>query len=460
MFAVGKLEEFSPKLVRTEDVIDKLHSTQCFRNVSKEFVQKLKFNFHTFISRMDTAAKGSDESYWHSLCNEPKSKLKGLWKVKKESGKGPKSDEQKREESEKNLMQAMYYCLYIVLFWRHENSSKRYKAHVRSIEDFQSSYEKDVAFPRERMDKWETLFNFRNVMILAAAIKPSLRNKGLFSKLGCILAEDRIHSMGGGQSFAADRRGRIYDTEGSVYAAAPLVLYNKVDFQFEQFVPLVKQEKLVDCATHATPGPKKHKRRTSDGSNASCVPPTLSRTNSLNPRVKKHSRDDPNSIIDLDAELDFLLDHGDFTDGDYQLMRNMSLGQLCEAVDNEDVASGSGNDNGHGHHQVVLPAVSINLHQDYVVGRAFSYNAYAYNNHVDTPLLGAEAGAGAGATSNLEGSAPVGDEASNGPIDYLVDVDSSSCAIDFGAMPLDLLSSDNSSDNDILLMGGGEMSCM
>jgi hypothetical protein len=196
----------------------------------------------------------------------------------------------------------------------------------------------------------------------------------------------------------------------------------------------------VECCTASTSGTKKHKRQMSEGS---CAVPTLSRTNSLNPRLKKLSRSDPNGIgiIDLDAEMDWLLQDGDFAEN--ALMRNMSLNQLCDAVDNE--SAGAGVSAGSVASTTPTLPMQINLHNEFVVGRAFSYNAYAYNNHLDTPLLGADTTC---APSELQASHPVADDEE--VIDFLVDVVSSSCSVDFGssapgydAEETDLLTSTN-----------------
>jgi len=348
------------------------------------------------------------------------------------------------------------------------------------------------------MDKWDTLFAFRNVMILAAAIKPSTRNKGLFSKLGCILAEDRIHSMGGGQSFAADRRGRIYDTEGSVYAAAPLTLCNKIEFVYDESVPSVSASLPITALsvkagkgeTTQTRSSKKNKRRPSLASDqslsgsvgGSCLPPTLTRTNSLNPRVKKHSKCDSmsmsmskgdssaNSIIDLDAELDLLQQYGDFSSAsDNALMRNMSLNQLCSYVDDEDVAtsnSTTATDYGCNITGTGKPAhpAPINLHNAYVVGRAFSYNAYAYNDHVNTPLLGSDSsGNGSGvdvvaaslvvetnANTTADADANVSAVVTDS-MDFLVGLTSSSCNIDFSGVSVTEAGTDTEADLNLAL---------
>lgn len=359
MFEVGKLAVFHPALVDSEHVIDKLHATQCFRQVNSEFVDALKCYYQVFVDRVDTAVKGSDENYWSTLCNEPRSKLKNLWKVKKETGKGPKSEEQKRIEYEKSLMQAMYYCLYVVLFWRHDDAPRRYKRCATTLTEFRSVYEKDCSFPKERMDKWETLFAFRNVMLLAAAVKPSARNKGLFAKIGCILAEDRIHAMGGGQSFAADRRGYIYDKEGATFVLSSLHLDENTD-KNSLILNLGSKPPLTSDALGG-----KRKLRI-DG------PPTLSRNSSLS-QPSKQSKTGTDVSDDVSSELDLLLNDDSFT---ADLLRNMSLQNLSDLCPADTI-------------ELKQPTIPINLHSAYVVGRAFSYNAYHYNSHGETPLLGA-----------------------------------------------------------------------
>jgi hypothetical protein len=447
MFAVGKLEEFDPRILHASEVVDKLHSTECFRTINNSFVQKLKDNYITFVSRVDAAINSGDESYWHTLCNEPKTKLKSLWKIKKEVGKGPKSDVQKREESEKNLMQAMYYCLYVVLFWRHEGSYERYKHYYQSLEDFQFNYEHDVCFPRDRMDKWETLHCFRNVMLLAAAVKPSMRNKGLFTKLGCILAEDRIHTMGGGQSFAADRRGYIYDKEGNAFATG-IGAMSSVDVDFS-----------------SVPQAKSYSDRLTVKCKRVCPPPSLSRGGSQTYRYSKHSKNGLHDVDVLSASrvtefpVTYDIDSGGigmvpFADdgvsmsltgltsevslsidiyeapqsassvGDTaaplngvdelivsdvdmctsEFLRNLSLNHLSEMINSKD--SDDSDDTESLITSTTLPpdAASVDFHRSFVVDRAFSYNAYILDNR-DTSC--GEIPVNAAESINLSNSYPV-----------------------------------------------------
>lgn len=362
MFEVGKLAVFHPSVLPVDQVIDRLHSFQCFSSVNKSSVQKLKENLHIFTSRVDFAVKEADDEIWKLLCNEPKSKLKGLWKVKKESGKGPKSEAQKCEEAEKHLFQAMYYCLYVVLFWRHEGACLRYGNHLRSKAEFLALYENDPAFPRERMDSWDTLLGFRNVMLLAAAIKPSLRNKGLFTRLGCILAEDRIHTMGGGQSFAADRRGYIYDTEGSLFATLPAAL-------------AIPQTIISDLPCPSPDSCGKPKR---------VLPPSLSRGNSTQIRAAKQTRCSEHAFDGVDQLLLAEDLTQEFAEAG-ELLRNLSIQDLVACGENAELEVSAPVD---APTEAGLEQLNgtVDIHSAFVVNRAFSYNAYQCDN--STAYLG------------------------------------------------------------------------
>jgi len=219
-FPIGELESF--RRVEDAQLIQKMVEHPCFNSVQADFVARLKSLLPLFVARVNEAFKSSDASFWVSLCDEPKKQLKHFWKLDK---KTPITALQHRNFTVmKNQSINMYYCLYVILFWRHPAAYKRYQDEIVSFDDFQREYAHDPSFTQKnleaggtRIDRWEQLFKFRNVLVLAMAVKPIKRNKGTFTKVACILAEGRVHSTGGGQSFASDRRSYIYNNEGDLF---------------------------------------------------------------------------------------------------------------------------------------------------------------------------------------------------------------------------------------------------
>jgi hypothetical protein len=219
---VGELVQF--ERILDSEVVEKLASLPCFNAVSEAYVSRLKELFPVFVSRLDAAIHSTGDNLWVDLCDEPKKKVKSFWKLDKSKCT---SEEAVRElTARKNQSQSMYYCLYVILLWRHPLGVRRFGRGISSMEAFRAQYEVDEAFEKRSLecgvkpDFWSTVFHYRNVLILAAAIKPTQRNKGNFAKVACILAEGRVHPFGGGQSYTADRRGYLYEQVGQLFTPA------------------------------------------------------------------------------------------------------------------------------------------------------------------------------------------------------------------------------------------------
>lgn len=137
--------------------------------------------------------------------------------------------------------------------WRHPRARARYELHAISFSTFYQRYStnpeimttKDygMACINFKKAEWLKLFWYRNVFILTSAISPYPRQKGLFMKIASILVEGRIHSTGGGQSFAANRIAFLYAIEGASYNCE-LVRKRYRPSSYTTFVPY-RTEKLV-----------------------------------------------------------------------------------------------------------------------------------------------------------------------------------------------------------------------
>lgn len=303
-FDVGKLKQF--ERIEDDQIVPLLASRKYFNFVTTFFRTKLEEFLPEFKMRIDEALISNNEEVWSTLVEDCKKLLKPVWKVEKLKA-GYSKEQLKEHGFAKNQSQAMFNCVCVILFWRHPFAKKRFLNAVKSLDEFRALYESDEKFCKERMDNWSTLFQFRNVMILAAALKPTFRNKGTFTKLACILAEDRIHSTGGGQSFAADRRGYIYEQEGQVFSS---IAYenqfsrceknNGEILGFENFMIHFECESNSNCAEiesvtsniidldHESRTHKRHapvSRNASDNYSATIVNPMLSINNSAKKKI-------------------------------------------------------------------------------------------------------------------------------------------------------------------------------
>ena len=222
VYDVGCMSQF--RNVSLIEVVDKLHEIKVFEVLPDLYCDKVKLHVNVFESRIENALNSNNDEDWKNLCNEPRGTLRALWKLQKHEINANRQE----AGAIKNAMQIFYYSLYTIILWRNEKSKIRYEQYAIPFARFKKMYDEDVNFPHNRInnDSWDLLFSFRNVLILASAIKPTYRNKGLFIKIGSVLSENRVHALGGGQSYAADRRGYIYDREGVLYVLqVPPLLY-------------------------------------------------------------------------------------------------------------------------------------------------------------------------------------------------------------------------------------------
>jgi hypothetical protein len=202
-FEVGKLSQFSAAHVSEPDVPDRLWSLYFAQSVSPLFLQRAQTLLPTLNGRISYALASQA---WDKLWD---------WKT------DVSSCSQEEIENPKHCM-IFYYALHVILLYRHDSCLSYYKSKRISLEVFKDKYEclnlkklydkgkKNVK--AKLVDYWEDLFKFRNVSILVAAIKIKPNQTDLV-KVASLLAEGRIHSLGGGQSFAATRRCYIYNKE-------------------------------------------------------------------------------------------------------------------------------------------------------------------------------------------------------------------------------------------------------
>lgn len=215
---VGKLSNFKNTI--GVHIVDELVNLGFFDEVPVAYTEKLKEFISVFELRVDCAVRYLIS--WENLLKVPMKDLRVYLDPKFDNNVESKSDGAQMKNhsmSMKQKMILMYHCLYVIVFWRNPGSYYRYKEFIVSMQGFRKAYESDNCFPKDRFhaDNWESLFGFRNVVLLSAAIKPSLHNKGLFMKIGSILAEGRIYIAGGRSSFAAERRALIAEKEGILY---------------------------------------------------------------------------------------------------------------------------------------------------------------------------------------------------------------------------------------------------
>jgi len=223
-FDVGELRAFACGTV-SDTLIDQLATHTCFEHVPHDYIAHLKSLFPLIKSCVDAAMCESDNEMCNAMCEMPKKQLKDHWKLRSDTCVN--AEEHRKYTIMKNECIEMYYCLYVILFWRHPLSIHRYADKIIAYDAFHEAYKRDSLFighnlekTGSRMDKWKLLFQYRNVLMLAVAVKPQKRNKNMFSKVASILAEGRVHTTGGGQSFASDRRNAIYMRECDCFGSA------------------------------------------------------------------------------------------------------------------------------------------------------------------------------------------------------------------------------------------------
>lgn len=235
IFEVGRLAELFDSTPESA-LIDKLLTFECFvGGVDAHFVALLKKGLPEIVSRVciavDSIEEGQvmKEEIWSKLCEEPKNKLRldEIWYVDDKKKANLKTPGDKVQENANRLMEAIYYCVFVAVLWCHPMSHKRYQAHILSFASFYQRYSTNLdimsckdygmASIHNKNAEWRKLFWYRNVFILTSAISPYPRQKGLFMKIASILVEGRLHSTGGGQSFAANRIAFLYAIEGATF---------------------------------------------------------------------------------------------------------------------------------------------------------------------------------------------------------------------------------------------------
>lgn len=200
-FDVGHLNMISGDTA--EQVITNLSSLGPFEGVPINFLDEFRVLSAQCSTRLQSAFDADTDEAWAELTDEPRNSLLPLLEA--------------QTTKTKNRANALYYCVYIVLFWRHSSSFNRYRGHITPAAGFPSLCLRIPDFntcnieKSAKADRWVNMFRYRNVLVLGLAVAPGKRNQGFLMTACTILAEGRVHTTGGGQSSSADRRLSIYE---------------------------------------------------------------------------------------------------------------------------------------------------------------------------------------------------------------------------------------------------------
>lgn len=233
-YPVGELKNYTE--CPTEEVVAHLVKQKCFAGMlSEEFVSKLNGCVHEMINRLGEALTSVHaiglikEEPWSRVVDEPKMRLGFdlLFAVDDRKKPEDKTAQDRSNENMKRMMEAAYYSLYVIFLWRHSDGPERYGTHLMTLETFKSTYRENIAFMQNKEyamntldeddEEWNRLCSYRNVFVLASAVSPYPRQKGLFLKIAAILVEGRIHTTGGGQSFLTNRISFLYTMDGTKF---------------------------------------------------------------------------------------------------------------------------------------------------------------------------------------------------------------------------------------------------